>query len=528
MPAVVINGGEYEDMVVEVTGGHLAIGRSLESDLILHDKNVSTHHAQIIIRDNVYWLQDLGSTNGTITKKKRIINHRLTPGDEFAITQYRLSFIESADKFSELRQASFDEVRRSLHSQLISEMNLKQISALQMADKTLRKRADEVLDRLLEQQQHDIPRDYDLAVLKKAVLDSALGLGPLESLLADPAITEIMVNTPDHIYVERKGKVQLAEMTFTGRDEIYTVIERIVGPIGRRIDESSPMVDARLPDGSRVNAVIPPLALDSPTITIRKFPSRKMSIEDLVGFGALSQSMVDFLRVCTISRKNVLISGGTGSGKTTLLNVLASFIPDGERIITIEDSAELRLPQEHVVRMETRPPNIEGKGEISIRDLVKNALRMRPDRIVVGECRGGEALDMLQAMNTGHDGSMTTAHANTPDDMLRRLETMVMMTGMELPLKAVRDLVFSAIDVILQIARMSDGTRKVVSISEVSSMYEGEIRLQEIFRFVRTGLAADGGVSGYFQATGVIPDFIEDLRQAGLGVDMEMFVPKEG
>ena len=319
MPAVVINGGEYEDMVVEVTGGHLAIGRSLESDLILHDKNVSTHHAQIIIRDNVYWLQDLGSTNGTITKKKRIINHRLTPGDEFAITQYRLSFIESADKFSELRQASFDEVRRSLHSQLISEMNLKQISALQMADKTLRKRADEVLDRLLEQQQHDIPRDYDLAVLKKAVLDSALGLGPLESLLADPAITEIMVNTPDHIYVERKGKVQLAEMTFTGRDEIYTVIERIVGPIGRRIDESSPMVDARLPDGSRVNAVIPPLALDSPTITIRKFPSKKMSIEDLVGFGALSQSMVDFLRVCTISRKNVLISGGTGSGKTTLL-----------------------------------------------------------------------------------------------------------------------------------------------------------------------------------------------------------------
>ncbi|MEI6808245.1 MAG: ATPase, T2SS/T4P/T4SS family, partial [bacterium] len=475
MPAIVVNGGEYKDLVVEVSGGRIRIGRSLESDLILHDKEVSTNHSQIIFRDKVFWLQDLGSTNGTIVKKKRIINHRLTPGDEFSVSRYTLSFIESADKFAELRQASFEEVRRSLHSQLIAEMNLKQISALQMADKTLRKRADEVIERLLVKHENDIPCDYDLVILKKAVLDSALGLGPLEDLLADPTITEIMVNSPDHIYIEKKGKIQLATMTFTGRDEIFTVIERIVGPIGRRIDESSPMVDARLPDGSRVNAVIPPLALDSPTVTIRKFPGKKMSVDDLVAFGALTQPMVDFLRLCTISRKNMLISGGTGSGKTTLLNILASFIPDGERIITIEDSAELRLPQEHVVRMETRTANIEGKGEITIRDLVKNALRMRPDRIVVGECRGGEALDMLQAMNTGHDGSLTTAHANTPDDMLRRMETMVMMTGMELPLKAVRDLVFSALDVILQIARMSDGTRKVVSISEVSSMYEGEI-----------------------------------------------------
>lgn len=528
MPAVVVNGGEYKDHVVEIAGGCLTIGRSLECDVILHDKEVSTRHAQVILRDKAYWLQDLASTNGTIVKKRKIINHRLATGDEFLVTRYHLSFIENADKFAELRQASFEEVRRSLHAQLIAEMNLKQISALQMADKNLRKRADEVLDRLLEQRQHDIPREYDLALLKKAVVDSALGLGPLESLLADPTVTEIMVNAPDHIYIERKGKVQLAEMTFTGRDEIYTVIERIVGPLGRRIDESSPMVDARLPDGSRVNAVIPPLALDSPTVTIRKFPSRKMSADDLVGFGAFTQTMVDFLRLCIVSRKNVLISGGTGSGKTTLLNILAGFIPDDERIITIEDSAELRLPQEHVVRMETRPPNIEGKGEVTIRDLVKNALRMRPDRIVVGECRGGEALDMLQAMNTGHDGSMTTAHANTPEDMLRRMETMVMMTGMELPLKAVRDLVFTAIDVILQIARLSDGTRKVVSISEVSSMYEGEIRLQEIFRYTRTGITAEGRVSGRFEATGIIPDFVEELRQAGQGVDMGMFVPKEG
>jgi len=528
MPAVVVNGGEYSNIVVEVPGGRLAIGRSIECDLILHDKEVSSRHAQVILRDKAFWLQDLGSTNGTIVKKKRIINHRLSPGDEFTITRYQLSFIENADKFAELRRASFEEVRRSLHGQLINEMNLKQISVQQMADKTLRKRAEDVLDRLLEQRKNDIPKDYDRETLKKAVIDSALGFGPLETLLADPSVTEIMVNAPDHIYIEKKGKVQLAELTFTGRDEIYTVIERIVGPIGRRIDESSPMVDARLPDGSRVNAVIPPLALDSPTVTIRKFPSKKMSTDDLLTFGALTQPMVDFLRLCTVSRKNMLISGGTGSGKTTLLNVLASFIPDGDRIITIEDSAELRLPQEHVVRMETRPVNIEGKGEITIRDLVKNALRMRPDRIVVGECRGGEALDMLQAMNTGHDGSLTTAHANSPDDMLRRMETMVMMAGMELPLKAVRELVFSAIDVIIQIARMSDGTRKVISISEVSSMYEGEIRLQEIFRFAKTGITAEGRVAGTFSATGVVPDFVEELRQAGMGVDMSTFVPKEG
>ncbi len=527
MPAVVVNGGEYKDHVVEVPGGRLSIGRSLESDLVLHDRDVSSQHAQIIFRDKIYWLQDLGSTNGTTVNKKKVINHRLTPNEEFAVTQYRLKFIESNNAAEELKGATFEQLRRSLHAQLISEMNLKQMSSKQIADEGMVKRASEVLDRLLEARKRDIPREFEIPHLKKAVLDSALGLGPLEPLLADPTVTEIMVNSPDHIYIERKGKIQLATETFTGKDEIFTVIERIVGPIGRRIDESSPMVDARLPNGSRVNAVIPPLALDSPTLTIRKFPLRKMTIDDLLSFNAMSRPMADFLRLCVISRKNVLISGGTGSGKTTLLNVFASFIPDGERIVTIEDSAELRLPQEHVVRLETRPSNIEGKGEITIRDLVKNALRMRPDRIIVGECRGGEALDMLQAMNTGHDGSMTTAHANSPDDMLHRLETMVMMSGMELPLKAVRELVFSAMNIIVQIARMSDGTRKLTAISEVASMYEGEIRLQELFRFVKSGITQEGAVTGFFTPTGVVPNFVDQLRQAGIGVDMAMFVPRE-
>jgi pilus assembly protein CpaF len=344
-------------------------------------------------------------------------------------------------------------------------------------------------------------------------------------LLADNEVTEIMVNGPAKIYVERNGRLQKSNKSFLGKNEILTSIERIVGPIGRRIDESSPTVDARLQDGSRVHAIIPPLALDSPTITIRKFPKKKIEVTDLIRFQSLSEPMGNFLRVCVLAVKNMVISGGTGSGKTTLLNVLASFIPDGERIVTIEDSAELRIPQEHVVRLETRPPNIEGKGEVDIRELVRNALRMRPNRVVIGECRGKEALDMLQAMNTGHDGSLTTVHANSPPDAVRRLENLVMQAGKDLPLRAVRELVFSAVHIIVQISRFSDGTRKVVSIAEVASMHDGEIRLQEIFVFRRTGLGDDGRIGGQYTATGVIPSFVEELRQAGIEVDMSMFVP---
>jgi pilus assembly protein CpaF len=361
--------------------------------------------------------------------------------------------------------------------------------------------------------------------LKKAVIDAALGLGPLEDLLADGDVTEIMVNGPQKIYVERKGRLEKSGKSFLSRNEIQTAIERIVGPIGRRIDESSPYVDARLQDGSRVHAIIPPLALDSPTITIRKFPKKRITVEDLVGFGSMSQPMANFLRVCVLAEKNMVISGGTGSGKTTLLNVLGSFIPDGERIVTIEDSAELRLPQEHVVRLETRPANIEGKGDVTIRDLVRNALRMRPNRVVVGECRGGEALDMLQAMNTGHDGSLTTLHANTPDDAVRRLENLVLYAGTDLPLRAIRELIFSAVHIIVQISRFSDGTRKLASIAEIASMHDGDIRLQEIFSYRRKGISDEGRILGQYSATGVIPTFVEELRQAGMEVDMAMFVP---
>jgi pilus assembly protein CpaF len=525
MAVVVISGGEYSGEQVEISGERVLFGRSTECDVILRDKNVSYKHAQLVVRGKIYWLQDLGSTNGTTLKNKRIIQNVLAPGDEFFIGKYRFTFSESAKVFEEKAEATMEEFRRLLHGQLIAELNLKKLSLSQMADSSLRQRAGEVLDRLIRACEKDIPAGYDRGELKKAVLDAALGLGPLEDLLADPDVTEVMVNGPQKIYVERKCRLEKSTKMFLSKNEILTAIERIVGPIGRRIDESSPMVDARLQDGSRVNAIIPPLALDSPTITIRKFPKKRIVIDDLVGYRSLTQPMADFLRVAVLAAKNTVISGGTGSGKTTLLNIMAAFIPDGARIVTIEDSAELRLPQDHVVRLETRPPNIEGKGDVTIRDLVKNSLRMRPNRIVVGECRGGEALDMLQAMNTGHDGSLTTVHANSPVDAVRRLENLVLYAGMDLPLKAIRELIFSAVSMIVQISRFSDGTRKVTSIAEVASMYEGEIRLQEIFTFRRTGISDEGLIEGVYTATGVIPTFVEELRQAGLDVDMAMFVP---
>jgi len=520
-----IYGGEYQGEHVELSGGRLTLGRSTECDVILRSKDVSSRHAQLVFRDKVCWLQDLGSSNGTIFKKKKIVQQPLSSGDEFFIGDHRFVFAENAEAFAESAEATMEEIRQTLHAKLIIELNLKRLTLAQMADQSLRRRAGDVLDKLIEAREKDIPAHYDRAELKKAVLDAALGLGPLEDLLADEEVTEIMVNGPAKIYVERKGRLQKSTKSFLGKNEILTSIERIVGPIGRRIDESSPTVDARLQDGSRVHAIIPPLALDSPTITIRKFPKKRIKVEDLMAFGSLSEPMGKFLRVCVLATKNLVISGGTGSGKTTLLNVMGAFIPDGERVVTIEDSAELRLPQDHVVRLETRPANIEGKGEVTIRDLVRNSLRMRPNRIVVGECRGGEALDMLQAMNTGHDGSLTTVHANSPSDAVRRLENLVLYAGTELPLRAIRELIFSAIHIFVQISRFSDGSRKLTSIAEVASMHDGEIKLQEIFVFRRTGIYDDGRIQGQHSATGVIPSFVEELRQAGIEVDMSMFVP---
>jgi len=354
--------------------------------------------------------------------------------------------------------------------------------------------------------------------IKEELLDEIIGFGPITGLLSDNNITEIMVNGPDHVYIEKNGKLILTDAKFKNDNHVLHVIKKIVAPIGRRIDESSPMVDARLPNGSRVNAIIPPLSIDGPSITIRKFAEDPFKVEDLIRFGTLTSKMGELIKYCVEGRLNIFISGGTGSGKTTTLNVLSSFIPNDERIVTIEDAAELQLSQEHVVRLETRPVNIEGKGEVTIRDLVKNSLRMRPDRIIVGEVRSGEALDMLQAMNTGHDGSLTTGHANSPRDMLSRIETMVLMSGMNLPIKAIRDQVASAIDIIIQQSRLMDGSRKITHITEVQGMEGDVIILQDIFKFEQRGIDNKGRVKGEFVSTGIMPKFVQKLREKGINI----------
>jgi pilus assembly protein CpaF len=360
------------------------------------------------------------------------------------------------------------------------------------------------------------------ARLFEQIAAEILGFGPLQPLLEDDTITEIMVNGPKNVYIERKGRLHRVPITFENNDHVMRIIDRIVAPLGRRIDESSPYVDARLPDGSRVNAVIPPISLVGPTLTIRKFSRNPITVDQLIQFGSISGEAVQFLKACVEARLNILISGGTGSGKTTLLNVMSSFIPNDERIITIENAAELQLRQEHVVTLESRPPNIEGRGEITIRDLVINSLRMRPERIIVGECRGGETLDMLQAMNTGHDGSMTTAHANTPRDALARIETMCLMAGMDLPVRAIREQVSSAVDVICQQERMRDGTRKVTTITEVSGM-EGEvITMTDIFVFEHTGME-NGKIMGRLRPTGLRPKFMDKIETAGINLPPSIF-----
>ena len=360
--------------------------------------------------------------------------------------------------------------------------------------------------------------------LFEQVVADVLGYGPIEPLLRDDTITEILVNGPDQVYIERNGILEEADIWFRDTSEVMHIIDRIVSPLGRRVDESSPMVDARLPDGSRVNIIIPPLALDGPTISIRKFAKAIFSADDLIGLGTLTEEMAEFFEACVQARLNIVVSGGTSTGKTTLLNVLSGYLPGTERIITIEDSAELQLHQRHVVRLEARPPNVEGRGEVAIRQLVINALRMRPDRIVVGEVRGGEALDMLQAMNTGHDGSLTTAHSNSPRDTLHRVETMTLMAGMELPLQAVREQIASAFDLVVHLDRLMDGTRKVVQVSEVQGMEGRVIVMQDIFNFVQTGVQ-NGRVEGYFTATGVRPKFMEKIETSGIFLPTTIFTP---
>lgn len=417
-------------------------------------------------------------------------------------------------------------LKMRIHHELIEAMDLKKGIADTNGDpakeKALEQKTQQTISQILDKASPGLPRDERSKIIKE-VLDEALKLGPLEDLLEDVAVTEIMVNGWKKIFIERNGKITLSATTFTSNLQLRNVIERIVTPLGRRIDEKTPYVDARLADGSRVNAIIEPLSIDGPAVTIRKFAKDPITCDNYIGWGTATKPMLDFLKICVEQGLNVIISGGTGSGKTTLLNVMSSFIPSSERVITVEDAAELQLKQEHVVRLETRPANMEGTGAISIRDLVKNSLRMRPDRIVVGECRDGAALDMLQAMNTGHDGSMTTVHANNPREAIGRLETLCMMAGMDLPAKAIREQIAGAVDLIIQISRLSDGSRKLISVTEVIGIQGETVTLQEVFRFREDGYDKNRKIIGTFQALGLIPSFIEKFEARGVKIPRDIF-----
>jgi pilus assembly protein CpaF len=407
----------------------------------------------------------------------------------------------------------FQELKARLHSTIISRMDLSKLTKLP-ADR-IKSEVSRLAEELLLQE--NVPLStFERERLVGEVQNELFGLGPLESLLADATISDILVNSYSNVYIERRGKLEKTAVTFKDDEHLMRVIERIVSSVGRRIDESSPMVDARLQDGSRVNAIIPPLSLDGPVLSIRRFGADPLRMADLIQHGALTKEVAILFEMCVRARLNIIISGGTGAGKTTLLNALSAYIPHDERIVTIEDSAELQMQQPHVVRLETRPPNIEGKGEVSQRDLVRNSLRMRPDRIVIGEVRGGEAIDMLQAMNTGHDGSLTTVHANTSRDALSRLETMIQMTGMRLSDRAMRQQIASAVNLVIQVARLTDGTRRITSISEITGMEGDTVSMQDIFLFERTGMDANGKVIGRFRSTGIRPRFAERLRAYGM------------
>jgi pilus assembly protein CpaF len=420
------------------------------------------------------------------------------------------------------RQAnkSFEELKRLIHGKLVDKLDLSRVSDLE--GDTLRREIRLVVERLCDTENPLLNR-MERERLIDEVLDETFGFGPLEVLLKDPTISDILVNGPHKIYVERRGKLEKTDVKFRDNEHLLQIIDRIVSKVGRRVDETSPMVDARLPDGSRVNAIIPPLALDGPSMSIRRFGANPLKLEDLLNYKAFTPEMAMLMEACIKARLNIIISGGTGCGKTTLLNTLSSFIPGDERIVTIEDAAELQLQQDHVVRLETRPPNIEGKGQITTRDLVRNSLRMRPERIIIGECRGAESLDMLQAMNTGHAGSMTTLHANSTRDAQARLETMIMMAGMELPIKAMRQQISSAVDLIIQANRLQGGPRKVTSLTEVMNMEQDVIIMQDVFRYRQLGIDQNGRAFGQFEATGVRPSFVARLEAAGIKLPTNLF-----
>jgi len=532
--------------------GKHRMGKAVDADITLSDPFASKYHAELHVTMQGVFITDLGSTNGTwINNRKISHNLALSDGDTFKIGNLAITAkinrlqnrheIDSQPQFNKTRKQSnvyplpdrkdnesLFEFRRKVHMLVLEHLDMyKRTTMHNMSSTQLREEAATSAREVIIKHKLEIPKVKPEEEIISEIVAEAIGLGPLETLLADDTITEIMVNGPNDIYVEKSGQLTKSDTYFNSSESLMSIIERIVTPLGRRIDEGSPMVDARLEDGSRVNAIIPPLSLIGPVVTIRKFPKYRYGIDDLVNMGSLTQDMADFLEVCVKNKKNVLVSGGTGSGKTTTLNILSNFIPANERIVTIEDAAELQLGQDHVITLESRPSNAEGKGLIAIRDLVKNSLRMRPDRIVVGECRGGEALDMLQAMNTGHDGSLTTGHANSPRDFLSRLEVMVLMSGIDLPVRAIREQITSAVDIIIQQTRFSDGKRRITSIVEVDGMEGDVVLLQKIFEFKRKGRLADGTITGEYVGCGYAPTFYKELEDAGLEMNRSIFGEKD-
>ncbi len=560
--------------IFAIESGIFTIGRDEDCRIHLSHSDIADRHAILTVAPEGSSIEDLDSESGTIINRRRVHGRQpLHPGLPFTIGPFELVIEEptgtlrspppstqhpapnnpstspSLNPEPKTRPASIPppsapstkhaapstsspetELRRSIkqqiHRELVTRLDIKRLTASRVDHAELRERAIKSIRAIVTEVSSRLPPGVNPEHLVKEICDEALGLGPLEDLLADPDITEIMVNGPNQVYYEKGGKILHASQTFMNDDSVLAIIERIVSPLGRRIDESQPYVDARLPDGSRVNAIIHPLSLVGPCLTIRKFSKIPYTAQDLIRFGSMSEAIAQLTSVCVKLRKNIIVSGGTGSGKTTLLNVLGNFLPSDERIITIEDAAELRLNQEHIVRLESRPPNIEGRGAVTIRDLVRNALRMRPDRIVIGECRGGEALDMLQAMNTGHDGSLTTVHANTPRDVISRLETMVLMSGMDLPVRVIREQIASAVHLIVHISRQSDGSRRITRVTEIVGLEGNQVTMQDIFEFRQTGVGPDGKVLGDYHATGAVPTFLEEITARGLRIDHAIFNPQ--
>lgn len=541
------------------------IGRDPNCDIVLKASQISRRHAMISLEDGEFFIEDCNSSLGVFVNESKITEKtKIAVGNLIRLCSYELllSFedveeeespdeseqtvmISDIQKFrgtffnqgrfqSEYKSVNLlytDEMmklKKRIHEKILSEMNLPAIHVRDLAKAETRVRLDRVLTRVMREFWHEIPRNISPEIFKEGIVDELINYGPISPLLRADDITEVMINGPDLIFVEHEGKLFETGIRFFNDQHLLSVIQRIVEPLGRHIDEASPMVDARLPDGSRVNAIIPPLAIDGALVTIRKFAKNKLTTEDLIDYGSLTDEMAQFLSFAVKYKQNIIISGGTGSGKTTLLNVLSQFIPLDERLVTIEDSAELKLTHRNLARLESRTANIEGKGKVSIRDLLVNALRMRPDRIIIGECRSGEALDMLQAMNTGHDGALTTVHANSPRDSLSRLENMVLMAGVELPVSSIREQVASAINFVVQQSRLGDGSRKITQVTEITGREGNTILMQDIFVWKQEGVDENGKFYGHFEATGHIPKFVSALRERGvLDIDMSLFAKGE-